>query len=160
MIVLAASTTASSSVATLSSAVAEPTEKVAVAGAVPLTVAPVSLTFTSTVSAAAVSPVLVRVKMAASPSVTGLAFGAMDISASPDAGPGTVVDTASASARSSSVHTAPVSVQARAGSVMAMSPSVSGSIMISQPVLELFSRRRALVTVPPLTSNAAALSVR
>ena len=125
MIVLAASATASSSVATLSSAVAEPATKVAVAGAVPLTVAPVSLTFTSTVSAAAVSPVLVRVKMAASPSVTGLAFGAMDISASPDAGPGTVADGARDSTLPSGVQIAPASEQA---------PVVAGSVTVTVPL--------------------------
>ena len=153
VMVLVSSTTSSSFVATLSSAVADPAAKVAVSGAVPDTIAPVSLTLTSTASSAAVAPVRVNVKAAAVPSVTGLEPGSMDMVGSPDAGPGTVADTTSERVRLSSVHTAPDSPQARTGSVMTMSPSESGSIVISQPALEPLSRRCAAVTVPPLTSN-------
>ena len=75
--VLSVSSIASSSVATLNAAVPEPAWKVALAGAVPEMVDPVSSTVTVTVSAAVVSPVRVKVNSAAVPSVTEVVSAAM-----------------------------------------------------------------------------------
>ena len=69
--VLASSATSSSSVATLSVALAEAAANVTDAGGVPLTAASLSKTETDTVSAASVAPVRESVNAAAAPSVAG-----------------------------------------------------------------------------------------
>ena len=85
---LASSATSSSSVATLSVALAEAAANVTDVGGVPLTDASLSETDTVTVSAASVAPVRESVNAAAVPSVTGVADAAIDTTGSDDdAGP-------------------------------------------------------------------------
>ena len=77
-----ASATLSSSVATLRVASALPAPNVTVEPGVPESTAPSSLTLTDTVSAVAVSPVRLRVNVAAAPSVTGDAAAPTEITGS------------------------------------------------------------------------------
>ena len=79
---LASSTASSSSVATLSVALAEPAANVTDAGGVPLTAASLSDTDTATVNAAAVASVRASVNAAAAPSVTGVAAVAIETTGS------------------------------------------------------------------------------
>ena len=72
--------------------------------------------------------------------------------------PRTVADTAPSSARPPA-QTAFVSVHARAGSRMAMSPDWLGVIVTSQPRLLPAVRRRALSTVAPVTSRSPPATV-
>ena len=82
---LASSAASSSSVATLSSALAEPAAKVADTGGAPSSMVPLSVTASVTASAAAVSPVRVSVNAAAVPSLTGVDEAAIDTAGSADA---------------------------------------------------------------------------
>ena len=75
---LASSATSSSSVATLSVALAEAAANVTDVGGVPLTDASLSETDTVTVSAASVAPVRESVNAADVPSVTGVADATID----------------------------------------------------------------------------------
>ena len=123
-------------------------------GGVPLTDASLSETDTVTVTAASVAPVRESVNAAAVPSVTGVADAAIDTTGSDDdAGPGTVAVAARASG-SPSMQIASASPQDRAGRVMTISPAWVGTTVTSQPWFLPLVRRRAWVSVPPVTSSS------
>ena len=141
--VLESSATSSSSVTTLSVAVDDSAANVTDSGNVPLIAAPLSVTATVTVSAAAVAPVRDSVNDAAVPSVTGVVPAAIETTGSvDDVGPGTVAAAACTSG-SPSMQIASVSPHARAGSRMTISPVWFGSTVTSQPRLLRLVRRRA-----------------
>ena len=95
------------------------------------------------------------------PAMTGSPSGAVFASSAGDDGPATRSSRRLSSFRPSPVHTAPLSPHARpAASTTVTVPSVAGSTSIRQPAFEPRARRRASVTVPPVTSNAASRSVR
>ena len=161
--VLAASLASSSSVATLSTARSDPEAKVAEAGGVPLSVVPVSVTETVTVSACVVSPVRVSAKPSAAPSVTGVAAGGATDTAGAvgEAGPRTVRRAFPASLR-------PLAPQAAYGAAQSVvvrtarvtSPEVSGTTLIRHRRFRPRSRRCARSMRPPSTSNSASRTVR
>ena len=159
---LASSAASSSSVATLSVALAEAAANVTDVGGVPLTDASLSETDTDTVSAASVAPVRESVNAAAVPSVTDVADATIDTTGSDDdAGPGTVRLKSPANFRPSASHTAfcaAQSVVARATSVTAPPPSGATTMPHWRPLPR--SRRQTRSMRPPSMSNSAPCTVR
>ena len=160
MTVLAFSTVSSSSVGRVSTASEDPSAKVTETGGVLSSTLPVSETATSTVSAAAVSPVRVSANDAVAPSVTASDGPDTDTVGS-TTGPGTVSSRPPANFRPPAAQAACFAAQslvARADSVTA--PSPSGDTWMPHSRCLPRSRRQALSMLPPSRSNSSSRTVR
>ena len=94
------------------------------------------------------------------PLMVGLPVAGMFGAGAVEAGPLTVSSSLVESILPSSAQTAPWAAQSVvSGRTMVTSASPSGSTVTSQPMLDGGDSRRALVTVPPLTSNASSRTV-
>ena len=154
MTTLAGSATSSFAVATVSVAVVEFAAKVVVDGDVPSTMAPSSVTLTSTVSAVFGPPLRLSVNDAAVPSVTGDVPAAIDTSGV-DAGPGIVADAVPVSLCPSDVQIAGNTSHAPVvgASDTCTAPSPDGRSVTVHRLLVPRVTRRARTAVAPVTSR-------